>query len=153
LLGSGVVNSVAAYAANLIELPVRQVAIPEISDGEIFESVDDPAERFIPKFVGGDPGGQVLEDVGLFYRTPNPINVDRTLTICSGVFSRGVYGAVRFLTDNGLRHENEAYLAEHFGGASTFGLLMRVPVFGHATSTPDLRNPTTILKSWSGATG
>jgi len=148
LLGSGVVNNAAARIANMIDLPVRQVDGADIKDGEIFESVDDPSERFVPKFVGDDPEAPVLEDVGLFYRTPNPNNVDRTLTICSGVFSRGVYGSVRFLTDDGLRHENEAYLAERFGETPTFGLLMRVPVFGHATSTPDLRHPGAVLKTW-----
>ena len=41
---------------------------------------------------------------------PSPINPDRTVTICSGVYTRGVYGAVRCLTDQASAQANHAYL-------------------------------------------
>jgi hypothetical protein len=81
----------------------------------------------------------VVEDVGLFLRTANPHYSTRTLTVCSGVFTRGVYGAVRCLTDRGLRGENSEYLRRRFADVETFGLLMRVQVADHAVPTPDLR--------------
>ncbi|MGH3835397.1 MAG: XRE family transcriptional regulator [Pseudonocardiaceae bacterium] len=121
------------------EVPVRQVEGDRL-DGEIFEVVDpEPRQRFRPRLTGDDPQGAVVEDVGLLLRTLNPHYSTRTLTICSGVFTRGVYGAVRCLTDEGLRDENSAYLRSRFAGAQTFGLLMRVQVADHAVPTPDLR--------------
>lgn len=150
LLGSTSMNPAARRAASLVvALPVHQVDDPAIADGEVFELTDGTGRRFVPRFVEDDPTEAVEEDVGLFFRTPNPYNVDRTLTICSGVFTRGVFGSVRFLTDRVLSHENEAVLAGLFGAATTFGLLMRVPVYEHATGTPDLRNPGSILYPWS----
>ena len=57
----------------------------------------------------------LAEDVGLLARVPNPLNSSRTLTICNGIHSRGVYGAVRSLTDAQLRDANERYIAANFG--------------------------------------
>lgn len=149
LLGSGNMNPATLRATSLVpDLPVRQVGDPDVADGEVFELVGDPSTRFLPRFVGNDPTSEVAEDVGWFFRAPNPYNVDCTLTICSGVFTRGVFGAVRFLTDRVLREANEEVLATHFGDATTFGVLMKVPVYQHATATPDLRNPDTIRYAW-----
>jgi len=148
LLGGTAVNQAAERTASSIDLPLRQVMAPGLTEGEVFQRIDDPSVQFSPKFVVDDPMREVVEDVGLFFRTPNPNRLDRTLTICSGVFTRGVYGAVRLLTDSDLRDENEAQLQRLFRDAATFGVLMRVRVFDHATSTPDLRDPATLLYSW-----
>jgi transcriptional regulator with XRE-family HTH domain len=148
LLGSPVSNEAVDRVIRLTDLPVRQVTEPEI-DGEVFELVSSPSTRLRPEFLGDDPKSELIEDVGMFYRAPNPYNMSRTLTLCSGVFTRGVYGAVRILTDRELCEENEAALASLFGDASTFGLLMRVPIFDQATGTPDLQLPRTILSHWS----
>ncbi|MGH3479825.1 MAG: hypothetical protein ACRDQD_23680 [Nocardioidaceae bacterium] len=123
------------------EIPVRQVKDDSRDlDGEIFEIVgSEPPRRIGPRLAGDDPSGAVAEDVGLFLRTPNPHYSTRTLTICSGVFTRGVYGAVRCLTDKGLREENSEYLRSRFADAPTFGLLMRIQVVDHTVPTPDLR--------------
>ena len=149
VLGGEGMNKLADWTADMIELPVEQEPDPKIKDGEIFRLKGPGGTTFRPRFVGNDPDGEVTEDVGLFVRTPNPSNSARTLTLCNGVFTRGVYGAVRMLTDLVLRDQNQAALHEMFGDAPTFGLLMRVPIFNHATGTPDLRNPRTILHSWS----
>lgn len=151
LFGSGAINQVTHRIADLVDLPVRQVGDPVIKDGEVFEVIGDELKRFRPKFANDDPQGVVIEDVGMFFRAPNPNNITRTLSICSGVFTRGVYGAVRLLTDVTMREENHSQLANMFGEAHTFGLLIRVPVFDHVTSTPDLRRPGIILYSWSAA--
>ena len=66
------------------------------------------------------------EDVGLLARVPNPLNSSRTLTICNGIHSRGVYGAVRSLTDTHLRDANERYISANFGNSASFAILMSV---------------------------
>lgn len=89
--------------------------------------------------IAGFP--QLEYDLGLLARQANPMNLQATVTLCSGVFSRGTYGAVRALTDVKLRESNEHYLRETFSG-DEFWLLMRVPVLpgplGAETITPDL---------------
>lgn len=129
------------------EIPIRQVEDDTRElDGEIFEIVgSEPPRRFGPRLVGDSPRGAVVEDVGLLLRTPNPHYSTRTLTICSGVFTRGVYGAVRCLTDAGLREENSEYLRGRFADAATFGLLMRIQVVDHTVPTPDLRVEKNLL--------
>lgn len=148
VLGGTAMNRATGLLASRINLPDRQVEDPDISDGEAFEVFGDSPKRFGPRFFGDDPSKPLREDVGLFVRAPNPQNSSRTLTICSGVFTRGVYGAVRCFTDAALRDRNEAYVTRRFGEAVEFGLLMRVPVLGHATGTPDLRNPDVRLFEW-----
>jgi hypothetical protein len=78
---------------------------------------------------------------------PNPYNSSRTLTLCNGIHSRGVLGAVRSLTDVRIRDANESYLADRFEGGE-FAMLMRVPVFQGEAVTPDLSNPEYRLYEW-----
>ncbi len=100
-----------------------------------------------PVARGGFP--QLEYDIGLLLRRPNPLNQAVTLTMCSGIFSRGTYGVVRALTDLQLRASNEAFIAESFG-LDDFWLLMRIPVMqapsGAQTVTPDLRRPFHMLR-------
>ncbi|HEY1971156.1 MAG TPA: helix-turn-helix domain-containing protein [Pseudonocardia sp.] len=133
-------------------LPVRQVVDPtgELVDiGEVFEvTTDDRVTMYRPQFADD---GAVIEDVGFFLRTRGT-NSARTLTVCSGVFSRGVYGAVRLLTDTTdqeLHESNVAYVAGKLAAASTYGVLMRVPTHDHAIATPDLRDRDNILYEFS----
>lgn len=103
----------------------------------------------MPEWVeteGGEP--QLIEDVALLARLPNPFNSDRTLTIFNGVHSRGVFGAVRSLTDASIGESNERFLAERYLG-SGFALLMRVKVVAAETLTPDFSNPVVRLYEWS----
>ena len=75
--------------------------------------------RSTPPVRRRQQGGRVLDegqprleyDVALLGRFANPLNLSATITICSGIFSRGTYGAVRALTDATLRARNERYLA------------------------------------------
>jgi hypothetical protein len=89
------------------------------------------------------------EDVGLLARTRNPNNPATTLTICDGVFARGVFGAVRALTDETMRRQNQRYLANRFDGADRFAIVMRVPVLLNTTMTPDLTKASSRLFEWS----
>ena len=93
LIGGVVWNEITERLSELARLPVRQVHHPELASGEIFVAQVDGEEReFWPRWMNKER--KVLtEDVGLFARVPNPLNSSRTLTICNGIHSRGVYGS------------------------------------------------------------
>jgi len=133
LLGGWAYDQVPSGLRSQIDLPIRRVSVEEVENGEILEV---SGERFYPKFDQDE--GLVTEDVGLLARMPSPFDPARTLTICSGVFTRGVYGAVRCMTDLEFRAQNEDYIARRFGDADRFIIVMRVAVVDHATATPDL---------------
>ena len=94
------------------------------------------------QLVNGYP--QLEYDVAVLARIPNELNLSATLTICSGIFSRGTYGAVRAFTDANLRTRNEEWLYQHVSPAD-FWMFLQVPVFpgadGLETVTPDLERP------------
>ncbi|GAA3093740.1 helix-turn-helix domain-containing protein [Pseudonocardia yunnanensis] len=119
------------------DFPVRQTGDEGIEDGEIFE-VAGTGERFGPVFVVDGDDRRVVEDVGFLARTPSPVDSARTLTVCSGVYTRGVYGAVRCLTDRRHRADNASYLHRRFAQTPTYGVLMRVRGTDHAIGTPRL---------------
>jgi hypothetical protein len=149
LIGGQLWNPAARWFSRLAELPIRQVRDEAIEDGEVFEvERDGKRRRFLPTFVENDPALGLVEDVGLLLRMPNPNNTGRTLTLCNGVFSRGVLGAVRCLTDAQLRDRNEGYLAERFGDSAEFGLLLRIPVLRGQSATPDLSNDAARYYVW-----
>jgi len=81
---------------------------------------------------------------------PNPLNSNRTLTICNGVHTRGVLGAVRSLTDPRLKDSNERYISANFSNGSSFAILMTVPVIEGKAMTPDFNTPDRVLYQWSG---
>jgi hypothetical protein len=149
LIGGMVGNPAMRWFSHVASLPTRQVVDENVDDGEVFEiERDGRRRRFLPSFLEGDPALGLIEDVGLFARTANPNFGARTLTLCNGIFSRGVLGAVRTLTDPHLRDSNEAYLAKRFSGLSEFGLLLRVPVYGGMAFTPDLHSDYHRLYVW-----
>ena len=133
----------------MANLPISQVKDPPLESGEIFvANADGKARQFWPKWT--DESEKVLaEDVGLLVRVPNPLNANRTLTICSGIHSRGVYGAVRSLTDAELRDGNERYISENFGDAESFVILMSVKVIKNQTMTPDFNSRDVVLYKWA----
>ncbi|MEB3370366.1 helix-turn-helix domain-containing protein [Saccharopolyspora mangrovi] len=142
LLGSPAMNPMRRQVR--FGLPVRQVEVDDLGHGEIFE-VAEESRQYRPTLHDG----RLIEDVGLLARFPNPYNVRRTLTLCSGVFTRGGFGAVRCLTDPELRARNHEHLKRHIADSDNFGMLMRVPVVRNATATPDLSNPDTWIRAWS----
>ena len=109
----------------------------------------DRRERHGPRFVRderveGRPrvvvnGAPVLaSDVALILRMPNPLNESARLIMCSGLFARGTYGAVRAFTDANLRARNEAWVS-NLSDPERFWALIRVTVAGFGkTITPDL---------------
>ena len=131
----------------LSNLPVRQIEAKEVKTGEIFSArAGESEKRFFPTWTPDDET-ELIEDVALLARVPNPFNGSRTLTICNGVHSRGVLGAVRSLTDARVRDANEAYIADRFPKGE-FALLLRVPVVQGQALSPDLNNSATRLWEW-----
>jgi hypothetical protein len=155
LLGGIAWNDVTRRLNASVELPIRQVQNEEIHSGEVFE-IDgdyDHGAQFMPRWQDDDPGtrerpGILLEDVAMLARLPNPYNTLRTLTYCNGIHSRGVLGAVRCLTDEDVRDDNEKYLKETFFESDRFVVLMRVQVVGSQTISPTLKNPGAVLFQW-----
>lgn len=149
LLGGVVWNEITERLSEMAKLPVTQVTDAQLESGDIFVAEVHGEERqFWPKFSGEDK--QVLvEDVGLLARVPNPSNSSRTLTICNGIHSRGVVGAVRTLTDAQLRDGNERYIATKLGNAKSFAILMSVQVINNKAMTPDFNGPEVVRYQWA----
>jgi transcriptional regulator with XRE-family HTH domain len=146
LLGGVGLNALTSSALRRAGLPIQQIEDQSVTDeGEVFTLPD--GSRYLPEMTADHT---VLEDVGLFARTPNPFHSGRTLTIFNGVFARGVHGAVRALTDNKFRRQNEQYLTSRFADTDRFAILMRVPVLIGNAQTPDLQNAPTRLYEWRG---
>lgn len=148
LLGGVVWNDITEELSKMAGLPVRQFVDPKLPFGDPFlAEVDGKKREFWPKWA--DEKHTVLaEDVGMLARAPNPLNSTRTLTICNGIHSRGVYGAVRTLTDAHLRDTNEQYISEHFGHSDSFAMLMSVKMIRNQTMTPDFSSDGVILYQW-----
>lgn len=135
----------------LTSLPVAQREDNEIDAfGEFFVTTIDGQEKQYVARWAEEGSSELREDVGLLIRMPNPLNSSRTLTMCNGIHSRGVLGAVRSLTDPLHRHANERYIAQNLPG-DNFGILMRVRVIGGRCMTPDFTNPGTVLHRWPAA--
>jgi hypothetical protein len=153
LLGGVVWNEIPERLSEMAHLPVKQITDSELVSGDIFVAEVDGADRqFWPKWK--DESEETLaSDVGMLARVPNPLNASRTLTICNGIHSRGVYGAVRSLTDAEMREGNERDISTKFGDAKSFAILVSVTVIGNKAMTPDFNSPSpdVILYQWPDA--
>jgi transcriptional regulator with XRE-family HTH domain len=149
VLGGVAWNVYAKQLSAQIQMPVRQD--PERGDIFVVQSDGEPRE-FGAKL---DAQGVLVEDVGLFARAPNPQDPAGTLTLCGGVTTRGVRGAVLCFADptlRDLREQNQRYIAERFAGHSSYGFLIKVEVLPSGNgepSTPDLMRDETRLFEWA----
>jgi hypothetical protein len=135
------------------QVPITQLAVDDLKDGDIFRvETTDGVESFYPEYKKLGEVKRLVADVGYLARLRNPFKVSRTLTICNGIFSHGVYGAVRCLTDTKVRDENEKYLANRFPDGE-FAILVRIPVVRNETVSPDLQNPDARLYEWPPSQG
>jgi hypothetical protein len=127
IIGGIAWNDMMRRIIDLIRLPVRQRDEPGLSTGDVFFTQDDDGSprKYLPQC--SQKTGTLMADVGLLVRMPNPLNSNRTLSMCNGIHSRGVLGAVRTLTDARLRESNEQHIARNFP-ENQFGILMRVQV-------------------------
>jgi hypothetical protein len=149
LIGGVVWNTeITGRLSEMARLPVRQIEHPELVTGEIFiADVDGQKMEFWPEWADAERT-MLFRDVGLLVRVPNPLNSVRTLTICNGIHSRGVYGAVRSLTDAQLRDANERYIATNFGPSESFAILMWVNVIKDRGMTPDFNGDGVVRYQW-----
>jgi transcriptional regulator with XRE-family HTH domain len=133
-----------------LRVPVTQVSNDVDPDRGYFAVVGaDPPQRFRPVLAGDEHSRRTLvEDVAHLYRAPNPLNQERTVTICNGMFSRGVLGAVRALTDANFRDRNSEYIRQRFAGGDTYSILARVQIVNGAVVTPDWTRSDTRLHEW-----
>ncbi|MFL6129720.1 MAG: helix-turn-helix domain-containing protein [Mycobacteriales bacterium] len=149
IIGGSGLNPALELILEQTDLPIRQRVdwkVDFANDGDVFD-LGNGRTPILPTF-SSNPGLGLIEDVGLLARLANPFNIMRTLTVCSGIYSRGVLGAVRTLTDATTRDQNEAYLAERFPDGTQFAILMRVPVVLGKAITPDLQNESVRLYEW-----
>jgi hypothetical protein len=150
LLGGVDYNKITEAMLKEIRTPVRQVADWDGEKGPYFEVHPGGAgpRRHYTVAPDSDEGEQLLEDVAFFYRGENPHNAKRTLTICNGMYARGVYGVVRALTDERFRDRNAAFLRERFGEAKSYSMLTRVKITGGVVITPDWTKEEIRLHEW-----
>jgi transcriptional regulator with XRE-family HTH domain len=156
----------------LEDLPIQQVKVDDLRNGEIFRTRESDQREFRPRWkVYEDSSHEVdsaeqiaaertqdawhdgkprelVEDVAFLARMRNPYSPHGTLTICSGVYSRGVLGAVLALTDDHVRERNAAYIANRFP-SGVFAMLMRVAVVNGEPGAPDLDIAENRLYEWS----
>jgi hypothetical protein len=100
-----------------------------------------------------DSSGALTHDIGLIGRCPHPMKSGKTVTVLSGITSRGVHGAAQCFTDSDVRDENERYLRDTYASTDKFCLLMQVPVLNDVALPPELWRDDTVVYAWSEKTG
>jgi len=148
ILGGPDWNDLAKQVQKLVpNFPTRLVSDETDPRHAYFEVPTDDGENRHGPVLSDD--GELIWDVGLFLRAPNPANRKRTLTVCSAMYSLGTWAVVRALTDAKFRDRNADYLNERFSGVDAFSVLMRILVLnGHEAVTPDWTVPATRLYEW-----
>ena len=142
LIGGPSWNGITRGFMHLLRLPITQD--PEPFGGPNSFIMSDGTRARPTVFSQGTGVEQVVEDVGLFVRATNPNNPSTDITICSGVFTHGVLGAVRVFTNPLVAAENVAVVRERLGQTTNFAVLFRVNVIGGRVATPRL--PAAILE-------
>ncbi|GGN90690.1 hypothetical protein GCM10010112_76290 [Actinoplanes lobatus] len=145
LLGGIDWNAATSDAMRLTGVPVSQHSDDNDPSRGYFEVSG--GDKFVPEFTERGGSRYLVQDVGHFFRAPNPMNRERSITVCNGMYGSGVYGAVRSLTHDVFREKNADLLAQRFSG-DTFSLLFRVQVLNGVAATPDWTAPGTVLHTW-----
>jgi hypothetical protein len=150
LLGGVDWNLVTRELLDRVDLPISQVARhDEAEAGGFVVRARTGEERLYAPQLGNQGGHEVLlEDVGHFYRGPNPFNHKRTVTICNGQYGRGTLGVVRALTDVRFRDRNAEYLTRRFPALDSYSVITRVVVVNGHVVTPDWNQPENRLFEW-----
>ncbi len=149
VVGGAAVYDVAPYFAQDIPLPQAE-PIPG-TDTHVFKCrVGDEVREFTST---RDEDGVLVEDIGLIARGEHPHAPGHTVTMLSGITSRGVHGAALGFIIGQVRDENEEYLRGAFGNANAFCIVMRVPVIQNIALPPNLARDNVRLYEWSSETG
>ena len=163
MIGGAVVEASTSTSADThnVRLPVYD---KEVFDSDIPLPIARPHEEthFFECKVGDeerkfwserDDNQALAYDVGLIGRCPHLITRGRTVTVLSGITSRGVHGAALCFADPHVRDENERYLRETFASTDRFCMLMRIRVLDNGAVPPNLWGDSTVLYEWSDDTG
>ncbi len=147
----GVATNAASLFAQDIPLPAAE-KIPNSSPPTyLFRcTVGDETREFTSV---RDDEDNLVQDVGLIARGPHPIIPGGTVSLLSGITTRGVHGAALSFIDLHMRDTNERYLENAFGNAEAFCLLMNIPVQNNVALPPNLWRENTRLYEWSAETG
>ena len=150
LLGGVDWNLVTRELLDRVELPITQVARHDEAEagGFVVRAPGGDERLYAPKLGTHDGHEVLLEDVGHFYRGPNPFNHKRTVTICNGQYGRGTLGVVRALTDVRFRDRNAEYLKQRSAGLASYSILTKVQVVNGQVVTPDWNVPDSRLFEW-----
>ncbi|HEV2784083.1 MAG TPA: helix-turn-helix transcriptional regulator [Actinophytocola sp.] len=132
LIGGPTWNPLTRSFMHLLNLPVEQ---HPAAGGEAGYFTASDGTAVVPSVLGES---QVVEDIGLFVRATNPTNPDTDVTICTGVYTYGVLGAVHLFTNPRLAGENVRAVQERLGQARAFAVLFRVKVIDGRVPTPRL---------------
>lgn len=132
LLGGPTNNPLTRTFTHLLSLPIAQHRAPD-NDVEYFAASD--GTPVLPTVLGDS---QVIEDIGLFVRATNPTNPDTDVTICSGIYTFGVLGAVQAFTNPRLAGDNVQAVRDRLGVSRGFAVLFRVKVIDGRVPTPRL---------------
>ena len=149
LLGGVDWNAITRELLHRIDVPVRQLVRDD--EGEAGGFVVDQDGRdvmFSPKLREADGRNVLIEDIAHFFRGTSPLNEERTITICNGMYQRGTWAAVRALTDPRFRVRNEQHVRTRFGGEPAFSVLCRATMFLGTTVTPDWTSDEDVLHEW-----
>ncbi len=148
LIGGAAVYDTAPYFAQDIPLPTAE-QIP----GTETHFFNCSAGEEMRGFISLRNGETLAKDVGLVARGPHPNIPGGTVTVLSGITSRGVHGAALCFADSHIRATNEQYLKETFGSTEAFCILMCVPVQNDSALPPNLWRDDVRLYEWSAETG
>jgi transcriptional regulator with XRE-family HTH domain len=149
VVGGAAVYDVAPYFAQDIPLPKAE-PIPG-TDTHVFKChVGDERREFTST---RDEEGVLVEDIGLIARGEHPVAPGHTVTMLSGITSRGVHGTALGFINRHVRDENEEYLRNAFGNTNAFCIVMRVPVIQNTALPPNLSRDDVRLYEWSPETG
>jgi transcriptional regulator with XRE-family HTH domain len=147
----GAASDAASLFAQEIPLPAAEIIPGTDPATHLFRcSVGEQTREFTSS---RDDEGNLVQDVGLIARGPHPIIPGGTVTLLSGITSRGVHGAALCFIDSHVRDTNERYLENAFGNVDSFCILMNIPVHRNIALPPNLWRENTCLYEWSAETG
>jgi hypothetical protein len=144
LIGARTWNAVTQSLSRIFPIPIESRDPGERSAITV-RNTDGAKEEF--PYTLAD--GEMVEDAGFFARGRNPSAPRLTLTICSGITTRGVLGAAQCFIDPEMRERNEQYVIPRFPDTSAYCIVMRVPVVNGYPLTPDLSKEENRLFEWS----
>jgi transcriptional regulator with XRE-family HTH domain len=148
IIGGAAVVTATPFFADDLQLPEAE-AIPG-TDTHLFRCTVGGEERELKSTR--DDQGALVQDVGVIARGPHPLVPERTVTVLTGITSRGVHGATLCFTDRRVKDANEQYLKDAFGSDS-FCIAVNIPVRNNVALPPNLWREGVRLYEWSDGTG